>query len=354
MIFPRLKFWSSQPVDGALDLIHRSLENRQHRMCAGISVGPEFERVHGCLAVMKGRGKFLRLKYTTSASVELSKSLRTACLEARRSSEISASDLEFLLRDLADAQTLVIEQLKQEAGKYVDRVLAISVADPGLWFSDFDNKQLYLPMCDPTTIAESTGITVIDALPKRDLAVGGSGRPLAALPLWMVLADRNAKVAETDCVLVDLTKARPETFLLPASDGLDAELPAIKWQVAEPSMTADEIIKRVASANPRARLFVHFDEANQHNHVQTTAWKDLKFNRLNEFIGQSVNLDALVAAILGMFHIDQLPSNLPSLTGANSQRILGRLTPGRPSNWRQLIRAMAQHHPAPMKLKDAI
>ena len=119
-------------------------------------------------------------------------------------------------------------------------------------------------------------------------------------------------------------------------------------------MTADEIIKRVASANPRARLFVHFDEANQHDHVQTTAWKDLKFNRLNEFIGQSVNLDALVAAILGMFHIDQLPSNLPSLTGANSQRILGRLTPGRPSNWRQLIRAMAQHHPAPMKLKDAI
>jgi anhydro-N-acetylmuramic acid kinase len=42
------------------------------------------------------------------------------------------------------------------------------------------------------------------------------------------------------------------------------------------------------------------------------------------------------------------------LTGAEGQRILGRLTPGRPSNWRQLVRVMADFHPAPMKLKDAV
>jgi hypothetical protein len=42
------------------------------------------------------------------------------------------------------------------------------------------------------------------------------------------------------------------------------------------------------------------------------------------------------------------------LTGANSQRILGRLTIGRASNWRQLLRAMADYQPAAMKLKDAV
>ena len=354
MIFPRLKFWSSEAVDESPDLIHRSLENRQHRLCVGISLDSKFEQVHGCLAVMKGRGKFSQLKYATGASVELSSTLRAGCREASSATAPSAFDLQFLLRDLADAQTMVIEQLKQEAGKYVNHVLAISVSDPGLWFSDFDDKQLYLPMCDPTTIAETTGITVIDALPKRDLAVGGNGRPLAALPLWVILADRSPKIASTDCVLVDLTKPRPETFWLPASDGLDALVPEIRWQEADCDATHDQIVAKATLANPQASLFVHVDPANPPQQQATATWTDLPHQRLAEVIGEDVNLDALIAALLGMFHIDQLPSNLPNLTGARSQRILGRLTPGRPSNWRQLIRAMAQHQPAPMKLKDAI
>lgn len=350
MTFPLLKFWSSRTDESEPDLIHRSLENRQHRLCAGISVDTNFQKVHGCLAVLKGRGKFSRFKYATGASHELSASLQKGCQEICRSGSPNTFDLQFLLRDLADAQTLVIEQLKQEAGKYVDRVLAISIEDPGLWFSDFDDQQLYLPMCDPTTIAEATGIAVIDALPLRDLSVGGSGTPLAALPLWMILADRNSKIAETDCVLIDLTKQRPETFWLPASDGLDAELPAIKWEVANPGVTTDELVQHVARTNPQATLFIHLNELDQD---RSDRW-NVQFERLDSVIGSEINLEALVAAILGMFHIDQLPGNLPMLTGATSQRILGRLTPGRPSNWRQLIRAMAQHHPAPMKLKDAI
>ncbi len=354
MIFPRLRFWSSESTESGPDLIHRSLENRQHRLCAGISVDANFQKVHGCLAVLKGRGKFSRLKYATGASAKLSPSLQQGCREIRQSKTPNTFDLQFLLRDLADAQTLVIEQLKQEAGKYVDRVLAVSVADPGLWFSDFDNQPQYLPMCDPTTIAESTGIAVIDALPKRDLAVGGSGSPLAALPLWMILADRNSKVAETDCVFVDFTKQNPETFWLPASDGLDAELPAIKWQVADADLTHAQVVQRSAQANPQARLFVHVDESELADKSDLVTGANLQFERLDDVIGKTINLEALVAAILGMFHIDQLPGNLPRLTGASSQRILGRLTPGRPSNWRQLIRAMAQYQPAPMKLKDAI
>ena len=355
MIFPRLKFWSSDSGgESGPDLIHRSLENRQHRLCAGISVDEKFQKINGCLAVLKGRGRFSRLKYATGASVELSASLQKGCEEIARSERPNTFDLQFLLRDLADAQTLVIEQLKQNAGKYVDRVLAISVADPGLWFSDFDNKPLYLPMCDPTTIAESTGIAVIDALPQRDLAVGGKGRPLAALPLWMILADRNSKIADTDCVLVDLTKQTPETFWLPASDGLDAEVPTIKWQVADADLTDDQVVRQAAQAYPQARLFVHSDESQRAGESELSIGANLKFERLDAVIGKTINLEALVAAILGMFHIDQLPGNLPRLTGATSQRILGRLTPGRPSNWRQLIRAMAQYHPAPMKLKDAI
>ena len=73
-----------------------------------------------------------------------------------------------------------------------------------------------------------------------------------------------------------------------------------------------------------------------------------------EVIDGMGDLQPVVAAVLGLLHIDQMPANVPWLSGADCQRILGRVNPGRPSNWRQLIRAMADFQPAPMKLKDAI
>ena len=63
---------------------------------------------------------------------------------------------------------------------------------------------------------------------------------------------------------------------------------------------------------------------------------------------------SLMASLLGFMHIDQMAANMPSLTGAHQQRILGRLTPGRPNSWRNLLREMADHEPSAMKLRDAV
>jgi len=99
MIFPRLKFWSSESrSESDPDLIHRSLENRQHRLCAGISVDQKFQKIHGCLAVLKGRGRFSKLKYATGASIELSASLQKGCEEICGSEKPNTFDLQFLLQ----------------------------------------------------------------------------------------------------------------------------------------------------------------------------------------------------------------------------------------------------------------
>ena len=66
------------------------------------------------------------------------------------------------------------------------------------------------------------------------------------------------------------------------------------------------------------------------------------------------SISATIAGLLGILHIDQMQGNLPWLTGAADQRVLGRLTPGTPSNWRQLVREMSDFSPPAMKLKDAI
>lgn len=65
-------------------------------------------------------------------------------------------------------------------------------------------------------------------------------------------------------------------------------------------------------------------------------------------------LDAVVAATLGMMHIDQLPASLPWLTGCSIPRLHGRITPGRPAHWRNLINEMADYHPPAMKLREAV
>ena len=55
--------------------------------------------------------------------------------------------------------------------------------------------------------------------------------------------------------------------------------------------------------------------------------------------------------LLGVMHIDQLPANVPATTGGEFPRLLGRLTPGRPSNYRRLLIEMADYRPPAMKLR---
>jgi hypothetical protein len=52
--------------------------------------------------------------------------------------------------------------------------------------------------------------------------------------------------------------------------------------------------------------------------------------------------------------VDQMPANVPLLSGASVQRLLGRITPGTPASWRNLLINMTDSHPPTMKLRDAV
>jgi anhydro-N-acetylmuramic acid kinase len=60
------------------------------------------------------------------------------------------------------------------------------------------------------------------------------------------------------------------------------------------------------------------------------------------------------AAVLAMLHVDQVPGNSPSLTGAQAPRLLGRVTPGSPGNWHRVLSDMASTLPDKMTLRSAI
>jgi anhydro-N-acetylmuramic acid kinase len=463
MIFPSLALWSNRDPEDALGRIDRALNDRNHRLSAGLSVTHRFEQIRGALAVSQGHGKYLRVRHVVESCAAIPETLRRGCLAVMTGEQRHCGEIAVLVSDLAEIQAAVVEQLKCEAGKYVDRVLAVAVCDPGIWDRDFDGKISYAPFCDATRLAELSGVTVIDAFPSRDLAVGGLGQQLESLPYWILFGDRDPKVASVHRTLVEVGE-ECVGYLLPPSDGLDSELPGLRIARTLGTASLDEVIRcndgkakivmeqesglaegsLIPELQQRMQAAV-LREANSNEQARATSVQspsgtesvatinacmveemqtclnhdssnivDVLYTGLQVVVDQSVEqmkkfgfegigqqpagptqagqvlvassvqyqscligmlqksfprstvvssstsgfdqsaLPAVVAAVLGLFNIDQMPSNIPWLTGADCQRILGRLTPGRPSNWCQLVRVMADFQPAPMKLKDAI
>lgn len=465
MIFPTLNLRSSP--DDPLGRIDRAINDRNHRLSAGISISNRFDNVRGALVVAQGNGKYLRVRHVVEASTAISRSIREGCLEVFHGRLHDVGQISQLISDLAEPQATVVEQLKCQAGKYVDRVLAVAVRDPGVWNHDFDGRISYASLCDATRLAELSGVTVIDAFPARDLAVGGNGDLLESLPYWIMFADRDPRVASQSRLVVSIDD-RCLSYLLPASDGLDSDVPQVTTFGSLGIGFLNEFVGRhIPDAQGSPELDRHYANGQQvpalrkqwelvaDSYFQSAKSSDHGFRNLNDswsdqnnlqlsilladaaesylkananafsnvirtgirwivdqcldplpvgeqlsvcgetkigsdFAGSTllvscptqyeaalinqftqlskdrtvtttrqagidrIELAPVVAALLGLFHIDQMPANIPWLTGANCQRILGRLTPGRPSNWRQLVRVMADFKPAPMKLKDAI
>lgn len=61
------------------------------------------------------------------------------------------------------------------------------------------------------------------------------------------------------------------------------------------------------------------------------------FQRIEQLGGESDVVPAAVAATLALLHFDQVPANVAGLTGAETPRVLGNLTPGGPQAWQRLL-----------------
>lgn len=230
MIFPLPSIWFGNPTDDQVALrVDRYEDAKRHRMLIGIHVAENFAHIHGSLLIVAGHGKFLSPSSWSADCVAIPESLgdRLRALASQESTDLV--ELSAIKSDLALLQSQLIVRLKELAGKYVDRILAVSVTDPGLWQFDFDGQAIYRSLCDANKLADLNGLNVIDAFPARDVTGGGNARSLDAVPLWLMLADRDQREAKRSRAAI-LLGTTSEMYFLPGSDGLDAELPPIKTQ----------------------------------------------------------------------------------------------------------------------------
>ena len=430
------ELWNA--IDDPAARIERTLTDRSYRLSIGVDIDAELHKMQCALVMTSLHGKHLRVAHVVGDESLLPQTISENWNELRKSQSPSLAAHRQFTADLAELQIQAIEKIKCKAGKYVDRILFASVHEPGLWLSDFDGSKIYCGLTDGHRIADVTGLTVIDDYPANDVGAGGQGGPLSGLPLWLTLSDRNAKVADQHRVVL-MQSEKCEGYLLPASDGLDAELPEIhpitapgisflrglqknlamnqesqsltsifasgraytpliqQWNECSgddqslieiaiklaraKSLPSTDVVKTaidfiaescLEQINRGGRGLVYLGPQPAPSNVcqiYVLGEDDLSgclVNRLSkEFTDQKIvnqtaetingqNVRGTIAALLGILHVDQVQANIPAITGARQQRILGKLTPGSPTNWRQLVRDMSDFRPAAMKLRDAI
>ena len=212
-----------------VQLIDRYRLGQAQRLSIGSSLSSDFQYLRTSLVLAEGRGKFLRVQWIESRETRIPDAIAKACCQAVADPEYRMREFSQLRVDLTRTLATGINPLAAVSGVNANMLMGACIDEPGIWVADYDGHLTWQSFCQPEILAEVTGLTVVDALPSRDLAAGGRGGPLGPLPAWLIFADRNSPIAEQPRVLLNFDRWMELTWL-PESDGLDDELPEIRYE----------------------------------------------------------------------------------------------------------------------------
>lgn len=175
----------------------------------GIRVSSRCDRVSAAVVETEGAGPDAHPQILGVRTLELSGEIPAFFVRLCEGGQAVPADLVTgLTARLTEVEASLVEELLADLRISSQRILALGVYDPGFWTFRNNLPTDYLSLCDAARLAELTGINVIDAFPARDLAQGGQGGPLTALPEWMLLRD-----AQQDRVFLNLGRTTRMTFL---------------------------------------------------------------------------------------------------------------------------------------------
>jgi anhydro-N-acetylmuramic acid kinase len=417
--------------------IDRSQLGDGRRWFAGVLVSSLGVEVTAATVSVVGRGLDARAEVVESLAADIPKETAALLRSALDSGACAAASIASAQAQLAEIEATLVNGLLAKSGLTSSNVLTVAVHDPGFWAFSQGELTGYLGWCDAARVAELTGLNVLDAFPARDLAQGGLGGPLCALPEWMLLRDRQrsrilldlgrttrmtylpaentdraaAKVVSFEVgpgtALLDLLAqrlsggqhrfdpggrmaaqgrqlaplieqwlldpcfhgplprwhprgVRPERFL---SDALRMAVDS-GWSVRDLLCTATHFIAATVSQALRRNLPVDgpVDEiivtgGGRHNGMllrEIAQLAEIPLLRIEDTPLTCQSLGPAGVALLGMLYLDNVPANAMAITGVETPRILGRLTPGSPQNWQRLLQFYGAGTPLVRPLRCAV
>ncbi len=407
------------------------------RWLAGVSISSQGAEVTAAVVSVVGRGLDARAELAAARSDKVPKETAALLRPAVDASACSAALLAKARAQLAETEAALLGDLLADAGLTADRILAAGLYDPGFWGCVQAEVVGYLGWCDAARVAELTGLNVLDAFPARDLAQGGLGGPLLALPEWLLLGRRDcsrvlldlgrtARISYLPAQTSDRAAARilsfeagPGTAMLDVlaqrlssgehlfdpggrmaaqghrldplierwllDPGLQAPLPrwhprgirperfltealqlAVEsnWSIRDLLCTATHFIAKAVALALRRTLpeDAALDElvvtgGGQHNGMllrEIAQETELPLVQIEEASLTSQSLTPACVALLAMLYLDNIPANATAITGTETPRILGRLTPGSPQNWQRLLQYYSGIAPVVRPLRSAV
>ena len=374
--------------------------HQRRRSVLGLTIDPGLTHVTGCLLEGLGAGKLLRPLPRVFERSVISESTRRLYRETfgplqsipRLDTLSDWSAFVSLQTDITQLATELVGRLMAHAGEATDKILAASIHHPGIWITDLASsrdEQSTVPLIDANRLALSTGLNILDQYCVKDRCEGGTGWPISALPLWLLWADRRSPQAFEHRVLVELTQEGYVTWL-PPSDGLDATYPLIEQSCLDPrpvshdldaSPSADapalteSLVAQIQAALERWSVKPKRFDASvpfpPYHKIRlilsgesrlvpevcsrlTQVFPDTNVVLAEDYHCPPWSMSSIVAGIHGFLHIDQVPSNLPWISGTDVPRILGALTPGSACRYRHLLIEMSDYRPPAMTLREAV
>ena len=214
------------------------------RWFIGLHVSYRCRRVEGVLISASGRGRDAWI------DIKAAKALAVPDETAALFRQFSGSPAGAILHDalpelrsgLARVEATLCKELLAQAAISDSRILAVGVHDPGIW-GGMSSSESYLGLCDAALLAELTGMNVIDAFPSRDLAQGGQGGPVTAVPEWILLQD-----PLRERLLLDLGRTIRMTYF-PAGREADAPARVLAFEVGPGTRLLDELTHRLTGGH---------------------------------------------------------------------------------------------------------
>ena len=178
------------------------------RHVVGVYVSTMCTQISASLGRVFGRGETLKYVAVGAKASPVDEETRESFERVKAARLDRAGEAGRLASRLGELQAALIETLCQEHAISPSEVLVVGLSDPGLWDVNGGPATGYQGLSDAATVAHRTGITCVDAFAAKDLAAGGHGGPVNALPLASLLSSY-----DDDRIVLELGRTVRLTYL---------------------------------------------------------------------------------------------------------------------------------------------
>jgi anhydro-N-acetylmuramic acid kinase len=156
------------------------------RRFIGLASGSSTDAIKAVLIEASGSGMSLRLHSTHTLQQSYPRDLRELIRRVCSSNQTDLKQLCLVHRLMGESFAAAARQIVDRASLTLELIQCLGCAGHLLWHDPEGRFPSTFALGMPAVIAERTGITTISDFCGRDVALGGQGAPLAALPEYLV------------------------------------------------------------------------------------------------------------------------------------------------------------------------